>query len=114
MKTRKFALLLCLLLLFSMVSPAMTFAASPEVPVDDPVDPDPYVCINSIDFSPDSTRLLTGGIDCCLFIWDVADPNKFEKAAHVHAPLGISHVKWIDNERFLTSGPDATVRIWTK
>lgn len=51
MKKRKFALFFCLMMLFSMVSPAMTFAASPESPIDDPVEPEPYVCIDSIDFS---------------------------------------------------------------
>lgn len=50
MKNRKLAFLLCLTLLFSVLSPAMSFASSPETttPVDDPLDPDPYIKIDSI------------------------------------------------------------------
>lgn len=53
MKNRKLALLLCLTLLFSVLSPAMAFASSPdpETPVDDPLDPDPYTYIDSIGIS---------------------------------------------------------------
>lgn len=50
MKNRKLALLLSLVLMFSILSPAMALAASPEpeTPVDDPLDPDPYTYIDSI------------------------------------------------------------------
>lgn len=50
MKTRKLALLLCLTMLFSILSPSMAFAAQldPEFPPDDPIEPDPYLYINQI------------------------------------------------------------------
>lgn len=50
MKTRKLALLLCLTMLFSILSPSMVYAAhlDPDSPPDDPVEPDPYTYIDSI------------------------------------------------------------------
>lgn len=49
MKTRKLALLLCLTMLFSILSPSMAFAAGlePDDPVD-PIEPDPYTYISQI------------------------------------------------------------------
>ena len=49
MKTRTLTLLLCMVMVFSVLSP-MALAASPELetPIDDPVDPAPYTYINSI------------------------------------------------------------------
>ena len=51
MKTRKLALLLCLTMLFSILSPSMALAADPdpEFPPDDPIEPDPYSYISQID-----------------------------------------------------------------
>ena len=53
MKTRKLALLLCLTMLFSILSPSMALAAPPEetTPVDDPLDPEPYTYLNSMSFA---------------------------------------------------------------
>lgn len=50
MKTRKLALLLCLTMLFSILSPSMAYAAhlDPEFPPDDPIEPEPYTYIDSI------------------------------------------------------------------
>ena len=50
MKTRKLALLLCLTMLFSILSPSMVYAAhlDPDFPPDDPIEPDPYTYIDSI------------------------------------------------------------------
>lgn len=66
MKNRKLALLLCLMLLFSVLSPATALAAPPELetPVDDPLEPAPYTYINSIGIS----FTIGGGgatTDCC-------------------------------------------------
>lgn len=51
MKTRKLALLLCLTMLLSILSPSMALAArlDPEYPPDDPIEPDPYSYISQID-----------------------------------------------------------------
>lgn len=51
MKKRKLALLLCLVMLFSILSPSMAFAAhpDPDYPPDDPIEPDPYSYISQID-----------------------------------------------------------------
>lgn len=53
MKTRKLALLLCLAMLFSILSPTMAFAAGlePDFPPDDPIEPDPYSYISQINIS---------------------------------------------------------------
>lgn len=50
MKTRKLALLLCLTMLFSILSPTAAFAAhiDPDFPPDDPIEPDPYSYISQI------------------------------------------------------------------
>lgn len=49
MKTRKLSFLLCLVMILSTMAP-MALAASPEldVPIDDPLDPEPYTYINYI------------------------------------------------------------------
>ena len=70
--------------------------------------------ITTLDFSPDSKLLLSGGIDCQVFVWDVEDPEKFEKYVSVNAPLGVTQAKWIDQTRFLTVGPDAIIKLWSK
>ena len=70
--------------------------------------------ITAIDFSPDSKQLLSAGLDCQVFVWDVEDPEKFEKMVSIHAPLGVTQAKWLKQGTFLTSGPDAIVRAWTK
>lgn len=50
MKNRRFAFLLCLSLIFSVLSPLATFASSPETsaPVIEEPEPDPYFYIDSI------------------------------------------------------------------
>lgn len=70
--------------------------------------------ITSLDFSPDNTHLLSGGIDCQVFIWDADNQDKFDRILNVHAPLGITQVKYVDNERFLTAGSDGVIRLWGK
>ena len=52
MKTKKLIPVVCILLLFSLLSP-MAMAYDPETPVDDPLDPSPYTYIAMIDIDFD-------------------------------------------------------------
>lgn len=72
MKKRSILLALCLALLFSTLSPA-AFAADLDTPVDDPVDPDPYLYIHTIDIDLD---IASSGAASCYASAFVPDTTK--------------------------------------
>ena len=74
MKNRKLAFLLCLTLLFSVLSPAMVFASPPEptTPVDNPLNPDPYIEISSISMSFSVTTSGTSTSSCNVYVPDTS------------------------------------------
>ncbi|KAH7828313.1 WD repeat-containing protein 1 [Monocercomonoides exilis] len=68
--------------------------------------------VAAVAFSPDNTRLLSAGLDCQIFVWDVNDQEKFIKQVGCHAPQGISGAKWLNNTSIITSGADGVIRKW--
>lgn len=86
--------------------------------------------INTVDVSPNSLKLVTGGWDTTLKIWSSASENTDEEPAAkksrgkndetVRTPLhtleghkeAISSASWIDNSSIVTASMDHTIKIW--
>lgn len=69
--------------------------------------------VNALDFSADGKTLLSAGSDCQVLLWATDDATKFERIQRVHAPLGVTQAKFLSATSFITSGPDAVVRVWS-
>ncbi len=65
----------------------------------------------AVAWSPDSTRLLTGGADGTVRVWDATTAQPLHQATgHTGA---VWSVAWSpDSTRLLTGGTDGTVRVW--
>ncbi len=68
--------------------------------------------INSVAFSPDGKRIVSGYDDCTIRIWDAAT------GAQIGEPL-TGHTEWInsvaispDGKRIVSGSRDKTIRIW--
>ncbi|MGH3854127.1 MAG: pentapeptide repeat-containing protein [Pseudonocardiaceae bacterium] len=65
----------------------------------------------SVAWSPDGTRLLTGGADASVRVWDAATGEPLHQlGGHTGRVLSVA---WSpDGTRLLTGGEDASVRVW--
>lgn len=69
--------------------------------------------VNCLAWSPDSSILVSGGLDTNLIAWFPAQPNKHSIQKHAHPQSQITGVSFISANQVASSGQDATVRIWT-
>lgn len=71
--------------------------------------------INDAAWTSDSKYLISGGLDCWLFVYSVARPAKVLKYPQAHK-IGVSGLKWLTfegaNGSVASTGLDATVRTW--
>jgi len=72
--------------------------------------------VKTLDFSPDSTRLATGGHEGILRIYDLAnhapEPVFIPQPCSV-AKIHISKVLWLDNNTVIAAASDGIIRFWT-
>ncbi|KAL7640370.1 UNVERIFIED_CONTAM: hypothetical protein RMT77_008643 [Armadillidium vulgare] len=68
--------------------------------------------VKSVDFSPDSTKLLTGSNEKLLKIFDLGKPEADPQVFSGHS-AGLKHVLYMeDGKRILSCAEDKTVRCW--
>ncbi|MGH3773979.1 MAG: WD40 repeat domain-containing protein, partial [Pseudonocardiaceae bacterium] len=67
--------------------------------------------VQAVAWSPDGTRLLTGGTDGIIRVWDATTAELLHQlTGHTG---GVHAVAWSpDGTRLLTGGTDSTVRVW--
>lgn len=69
--------------------------------------------VNCLAWSPDSKCLASGGLDTNLIAWFPATPDKYSLFKHAHPQSQITRVEFISNDLLVSTGQDATVRIWS-
>ncbi|KAK4556075.1 WD40 repeat-like protein [Recurvomyces mirabilis] len=67
--------------------------------------------VTTIAWSPDSRKAASGSLDTNVMVWSLADPGKRVKALNGHQE-GVGGVAWADNERVISCGADAAVKLW--
>ena len=66
--------------------------------------------VTSLQFSPDSTKLLSGSTDKAAKVWNVADGAPF---ADVPTPSEVTSVAWVSaGKQIATGGADNLIRLW--
>ena len=53
--------------------------------------------------SPDETKVASGGLDGCCYLYDVANPKARVSYENIHEG-GVSSFVWVDNNTFYTAG----------
>eukprot|EP00298_Acanthocystis_sp_HF-20_P017564 c21777_g7_i1.p1 GENE.c21777_g7_i1~~c21777_g7_i1.p1 ORF type:complete len:624 (-),score=221.98 c21777_g7_i1:42-1862(-) len=67
----------------------------------------------SLAWSSDSTKILSGGLDSHIFVWDVNQPKKQQKVAFAHQGSVLA-VSFTDSDNvFVSAGEDACLKTWT-
>lgn len=72
--------------------------------------------VNDSQWTPDSKFLVSGGLDCGLFVYSVDRPSKVVKYPLAHQ-TGVSGLQWLTygekSGSFITTGLDGCVKAWT-
>lgn len=69
--------------------------------------------VNCLAWSPNSKTLASGGLDTNLIAWFPASPAKHFMIKHAHPQSQITRVAFLSNELLVSTGQDATVRVWS-
>lgn len=71
--------------------------------------------VNGAEWTPDSKFLVSGGLDCGIYIYSVARPSKVLKALLTHQ-TGVSDVAWLQYSdskgSFASAGLDGVLKTW--
>ena len=67
--------------------------------------------VTSIAWSSDEAYAVSGSLDTNVYVWSVKDPGRRIKALNAHKD-GVNGVGWEASGRILSTGGDATVKIW--
>ncbi|KAK4998744.1 WD40 repeat-like protein [Elasticomyces elasticus] len=68
--------------------------------------------VTSISWDPSGgERAVSGAFDTNVHVWSLKDPGRRVKAANAHKD-GVGGVVWLDGEKILSCGADATVKVW--
>lgn len=67
--------------------------------------------VTSISWSPDSKKAVSGALDTSIFVWSLADPGKRIKVLNAHKE-GVGAVAWVEDDRVISCGADAAVKVW--
>lgn len=68
--------------------------------------------VNCLAWSRDSNILISGGLDTNLIAWFPSDPSKHLITKHAHPQSQITRIAFINDNTIVSTGHDATVRIW--
>ena len=68
--------------------------------------------INSVAFSPDGTKIVSGGNDCTVRVWDIKTRLQIGVPITGHASFVRSVAFSQDGKKIVSSSDDATIRIW--
>lgn len=69
--------------------------------------------VNCLAWSPNSKVLASGGLDTNLIAWFPDQPTKHYILKHAHPQSQVTRVAFISNSLIVSTGQDATVRIWS-
>jgi len=70
--------------------------------------------VNSLSWSPDSSRLLTTSLDTNVYAWSVTDLMNPIKIRGAHPMTNVTGAAWIDNNRCISVGQqDCCIRHWS-
>lgn len=67
--------------------------------------------VTCLAWSPDGKKAVSGALDTSVFVWSLADPGKRIKALNAHQ-AGVAGVVWAENEKVVSCGADAAVKVW--
>merc|ERR1711862_727257 len=72
--------------------------------------------VKTLDFSPDSTRLATGGHEGILRIYDLTshtlEPVSILQQSSSDVKIHISKILWLDNQTVIAAASDGIIRFW--
>uniref|UniRef100_A0A646QD15 Actin-interacting protein 1 n=1 Tax=Hemiscolopendra marginata TaxID=943146 RepID=A0A646QD15_9MYRI len=68
--------------------------------------------VNSVAWSPDSTLVASGGLDCAIIVWSLLQPSKHIIIKNAHPQSQITRVSWLDNNTIVSVGQDCNTKIW--
>eukprot|EP01135_Chromosphaera_perkinsii_P000674 Nk52_evm2s148 gene=Nk52_evmTU2s148 len=67
--------------------------------------------INSLCWSPDGLHLVSGGLDTNIIVWGVEKVMKRVTVKNAHGG-SVTRVGWLDDNRVISCGDDACVKVW--
>lgn len=68
--------------------------------------------ITSIAWNEASTHAVSGSLDTHVHVWSVAKPGERVAASNAHKD-GVSGVGWLAEDKVVSTGGDATVKVWS-
>ncbi|CAB3224845.1 unnamed protein product [Arctia plantaginis] len=69
--------------------------------------------VNSVAWSPDSSRVASGSLDTALIVWSVHQPAKHVIIKNAHPQSQITGLAWLDDETVVSVGQDGNTRVWS-
>ena len=93
--------------------------SSGKIVVYEPNNPEPVITrwsshtgrVTSIDWDEKGERAVSGGFDTNIFVWSVAKPGQRVSVGSAHKE-GVNGVKWLANDKVISVGGDAAVKVW--
>ena len=90
-----------------------------KIIVYEPNNPEPVITrwsahtgrVTSICWDEKGERAVTGGLDANIFVYSVAKPGQRVSVGSAHKD-GVNGVKWLGNDKILSVGGDAAVKVW--
>lgn len=67
--------------------------------------------VTCIAWSPDGKKAVSGALDTNVMVWSLADPGKRVKALNAHKE-GVGGVVWTEQNKVISAGADAAVKVW--
>ena len=67
--------------------------------------------VTSIAWNAAGTHAVSGGLDTNIFVWSVAKPGKRVSVTNAHKD-GVNGVAWVGDEKVVSVGGDAAVKLW--
>jgi len=70
--------------------------------------------VNCIAWSPDSSCVASGSLDCSVIVWSMDHPSKHVIVKNAHPQSQITRLDWLDNHTVVSVGQDCNVKVWER